>query len=391
MSQENRTGAAHSAWCVQFGIGFPEDLDTASDHYESAFRERPPVLIDNAFRCRLRLNKDKLVKPRRLRRIDDVEKGSTPKKLPRDSATSPLLASYHADAIGLDRKYQIGSGGSSSVTFSFDRDTGKRIAVKHVSVADGGAKLKSEVTIMAHLNHPCVIRIIGWSDGRHSKWGEVHMEFAPNHSLGDLLGRARRDFQTFLDNPTDTAKLICSLVLGMRYIHSRGILHRDLKPANILLDEHWRPKISDFGVSRFVSTEGPPTAESGTLRYAAPEQFVEDTPHTTKTDVFSFGYILYEIITRKPVFSASESTMSVLTRIRDRDFPTLPAKFGALMQGLIDRCWSADPRYRPSFEFMFREFEQCGFAILEGADPAAIRTSVNGILALEGRQTNPQT
>jgi serine/threonine protein kinase len=269
------------------------------------------------------------------------------------------------------------------VTLHIDEETGHRIAVKHIFVGDSRDTLIGEVDSLAKLHHPCVIRIFGWSDGQHSTWGEIHMEFAPNRSLEDLLERARTGIPTVLQNPTAKAKLICGIVLGMRYVHSQGILHRDIKPANILLDEKWRPKISDFGVSRPESADGPPTADTGTVWYAAPEQLEENMPHTRKTDVFSFGYVLYEILTGKEVFAPSERAYSVLKRIRAQQFPTLPEAFGSLMQGLVRRCWSNNPRDRPSFEAIFREFEDCGFAILPDADPERIQACVNEILALE--------
>jgi serine/threonine protein kinase len=242
--------------------------------------------------------------------------------------------------------------------------------------------------MLVNLNHPCVIRIIGWSDGAHSNWGEIHLEFAPNRSLKDLLNLARRGVPTLLENPTEIGRLVCSLVLGMRYIHSREIIHRDLKPANILFEEDWRPKISDFGVSRPESAEGPPTSDTGTVWYAAPEQLVEGVRHTMKTDVFSFGYVLYEIITGKAVFGPPESVMGVLKRIRARDLPTLPDQFGDLMQGLIRRCWSKSPRDRPSFEAIFREFEQSNFAILPDANLEVIKESVNKILTWESERAH---
>jgi serine/threonine protein kinase len=277
------------------------------------------------------------------------------------------------------------------VALHIDRETGQRIVVKHIFVGDNRAKFSREVTNLIKLDHPCVIGIIGWSDGHLPNWAQIHMEFAPNRSLARTFGRTRRGYRNPFDSATAKAKLICGVVLGMRYVHSQGIIHRDLKPGNILLDAKWRPKISDFGVSRPESAEGPPTAETGTIWYAAPEQFVEGAAHTTETDVFAFGYVLYEILTGNQVFAPPESWMGVLRRIRAHDLPTLPASFGVLMQGLICRCWSQDRRLRPSFGTIFGEFEDWGFGILPDADSDEVRASVNEILALERRTTRQKT
>jgi hypothetical protein len=75
--------------------------------------------------------------------------------------------------------------------------------------------------------------------------------------------------------------------------------------------------------------------------------------------------------------------MDVLNRIRALDLPILPDNFGCLMQGLIRRCWSPDPRSRPSFDAIFREFQDCGFTILPGVNPDEIRQAVDGVLAEE--------
>jgi serine/threonine protein kinase len=155
-----------------------------------------------------------------------------------------------------------------------------------VFVANDRAEFDREIARLVVLKHPCAIRILEGSDGRDSTWGEIQMELAQNRGLDCLLDRARRDNSTILQNPTQMGTLIYLIVLGMRYVHSRKIIHRDLKPAHILLDDCWRPKITDFGLSRHESAEGPPTAVTGTIRYRAPEQWAELAPHTRKTDVF---------------------------------------------------------------------------------------------------------
>jgi serine/threonine protein kinase len=261
-----------------------------------------------------------------------------------------------------------------------------KTAVKHMAGAHAREALIAEVSSLVELSHPCIIRMIGWWwDEGHSTRSEIHTEFAPNGSLHDLLSGARRGLREFFGSSTAIAKLICRLVLGMRYVHSKGIIHRDMKPSNILFDEHWRPKIIDFGMSRLESSPGPTAADTGTVSYAAPEQLVGGGRHTTKIDVFSFGHILYEILTGQEVFGPSETVTSVQRRIREDRLPILPDRFGSLMQGLIRRCWSEVPTSRPSFDAIFQEFKECGFAILPDADSEAIKRSVDEVLALEVR------
>jgi hypothetical protein len=385
MIQQNRIGAAHYALCLHYGIGVVDDLDAASDHYEFSLPERPTVLVQNAHRCLQRLNRRRVAEPRPQQTIDAPQSASSSSGPPGRFDMTPVISSYRIRRIGQNGDAEIGRGGFGITTLHHDPETGKRTAVKHIAVAHSREKLLAEVVSLLKMNDPCVIRIIGWSDGGQSQRGEIHMEFASNGSLDDLLGRARRGYQTVLGRLTEKAKLICGIVLGMRYVHSKGIIHRDLKPSNIMFDEHWRPKIIDFGMSRPESSPGSSAADTGTIWYSAPEQLVVGGRHTRKIDVFSFGYILYEILTGNAVFAPSEPERHVQKRIRRGELPVLPHQSGTLMQGLIRRCWSVDPTSRPSFEGIFREFEECGFAILPDADPEVIKQYVNGILALESR------
>jgi serine/threonine protein kinase len=95
--------------------------------------------------------------------------------------------------------------------------------------------------------------------------------------------------------------IICGLVLGMRFVHSQGIMHRDLKPSNILINDLGQTLIGDFGSSRYEWDDATLTGGAGTVNYAAPEQF-RDEGTTNKVDIFSFASILYEIYVGSAVF-----------------------------------------------------------------------------------------
>jgi serine/threonine protein kinase len=388
--QGNQTGAAHYALCTHLGIGSEEDAESACDHYGVDMLEADSAIIGNAFRCLRSLNRAKLPNTQTLETVYEPELSLAPCRTDGCFEVTTLVSSYLERGYGLNKEDEISHGGSGIVTLSTDRKTGKKIAVKHVSVAKGRKDFIREVESLIKLKHPCVIGIVGWSEGHNRTWGEIHMELAKNHGLDFHLNRARRGGPDVFGSPTSKCRLICNIVLGMRYIHSCGIIHRDLKPSNILLDEEWRPKISDFGLSRRETSDGPPTANAGTVCYAAPEQWAEFGPHTTKTDVFSFGLVLYEIITGRSVFGEL-SHWQVLKRMRARNLPTLPEEFGALMQKLIARCWSQDPRDRPSFAAIFDQFEESGFALLPGVNADEIRLSVNEVLSWEARLTNQES
>jgi serine/threonine protein kinase len=138
-------------------------------------------------------------------------------------------------------------------------------------------------------------------------------------------------------------------------------------------------------MSRPISADAPPTAETGTIGYAAPEQLRDDVPHTTGTDVFAFGLILYEIISGQPVFDPSQPQMAFVRQLRFRQFPEIPEDFGRLMQNLIPRCWASEPRRRPSFQDIFNEFRTADYRILPSVDRAHLKHSMDQVLDWEAR------
>jgi serine/threonine protein kinase len=282
--------------------------------------------------------------------------------------------------MGEPRGRRIGEGGFGIVTLEQDLTTKKQIAVKWISPALQRESFEQEVASLAQLQHPCIVQIFGWSPATKSKEAQIRMEYVSNGSLSKLLARNRAAASW---NPTQIAILICDIVMGMRYVHAHGILHRDLKPSNVLLDQHFRAKICDFGCSHREDLESAPTGETGTINYAAPEQLVEGLPYTTKTDVFAFGLLLYEIVSGTPVFSTNLSVMRIIKLHRAKYRPDPPAKSGRLMQQIIQRCWSNRQDSRPSFADIFTAFESAGFEILPHADGSAIREAVAKVIEWE--------
>jgi serine/threonine protein kinase len=133
-------------------------------------------------------------------------------------------------------------------------------------------------------------------------------------------------------------------------------------------------------MSRPISADGPPTGDTGTKGYAAPEQLSANAAHTPKTDVFTFGLILYEIIRGEPVFDPNQT---LVRKLRSEQFPAIPDEFGSFMQDLIPRCWAHDPQNRPSFQDIFDEFQTVDFEILPSVNRSFLKQSVSEVLAWE--------
>jgi hypothetical protein len=119
------------------------------------------------------------------------------------------------------------------------------------------------------------------------------------------------------------------------------------------------------------------------IYYAAPELCLENTVETQAIDVFGFGSILFEILTRKPVFPHSLYPFSILHRLLNGDMPPVPDECGKFMQLLISHCWLPDPMSRPSFDVILDEIKTANFQIVPGGNHDVIRNVVAGVLNWE--------
>jgi hypothetical protein len=377
MQQGNGFGSVEYGLCIHYGIVFCEDVESALNHYDLAMKRSPLYLSVNSFRGRRALNKERSHVPK----APPAAKQACPRANPRLPLEIRIFIDHlRVPPIGLSGTL-LGKGGSGTVRRVDDPTTRKRIAVKRIwrAIDKNSRQLEREVESLAKLQHPCIIRMLGWSPPTDSRDGEIRLEYAQNGSLAAILSQHRK---AQVWTPTQIGIAICDIVLGLRYMHSQGILHRDLKPANILLDANWRAKICDFGFSLSVNLEDTSTRDTGTIPYCAPEQLYEGFVHTPKTDVFTFGLVLYEIITCDRVFPES-TVMGFTKRLRAHYRPSIPDQFGPLMQSLIPRCWSDCPRSRPSFQQVFSEFESADFQLLPGADGSEIREAAFQVIARE--------
>ena len=148
-----------------------------------------------------------------------------------------------------------------------------------------------EIEIMKHLgNHERVVKLYEIHETRNSLY--FILEYMEG---GELIQRIKdKGFY----NENDAVKLLQNLLLGLKYIHSKGILHRDIKPGNIMLksiDDDLDIKIVDYGLSYDLVRMGKPWKRCGTPGFVAPEMFIGDKkkPYAEKSDVFSLGCVFY--------------------------------------------------------------------------------------------------
>jgi hypothetical protein len=373
-------GAMHCALCYHYGIGVDADFETASLYYERAASNSPIVRNRNSFRCLRSLHLADFSQ-------NQFSELRSAQSLVFDEclATRPLLRSQWSSDYMQDIPHSgrslIGHGGSSSVYLIDNSHGPEKLAVKEFDPArlDKSVFIR-EIEVLVKLNHPCIVRIFGYLMPSESRRGAIHMEYAANRSLKHVLGLARTHCKPVFWTSTGIAMIICGIVLGMRFIHSRGFIHQDLKPDNILLNDRGHALITDFGTTRPTDFDYTPTGDAGTVHYAAPERFKEDIEiRTPAIDVFSFGLVLYEIIVGGAVFPAMLVPFEVIRMHNDGFRPDIPDHVYPHMRDLIIRCWSPNPTDRPSFDEILSFIESNRFEIFREVDPKAVHAYVNGV------------
>ena len=243
-------------------------------------------------------------------------------------------------------------------------------------------EFKREISSLVSLDHPCVVKFAGYtlpcSLTNHRFL--IFTEYVSGGSLSHVIEDPSR-FVWF--NSTGRTIVVVGIVLGMRYVHSRGFLHRDLKPSNVLLDEHHHAHLCDFGSSRssseeFTMTGLPPV----TLYYAAPELCNEDADYNEKLDVYSFGVMLYEIVTGKLALRHLNQLQLPAFIIRGKR-PEIPSTVVPFTRQLIERCWSQDPCKRPSFEELYDYLVGEDFRLFEDVDSMSVSAYAQAVCELE--------
>ncbi|TMW92033.1 hypothetical protein EJD97_013580 [Solanum chilense] len=202
-------------------------------------------------------------------------------------------------------------------------------------------EFSQEVFIMRKIRHKNVVQFIGACTRTPNLC--IVTEFMTRGSIYTFLHKQRGAFKlpTLLKVAIDVSK-------GMSYLHQNNIIHRDLKTANLLMDEHGVVKVGDFGVARVQTQTGVMTAETGTYRWMAPE-VIEHKPYDHKADVFSFGIVLWELLTGEIPYAYLTPLQAAIGVVQQGLRPTIPKSTHPKLAELLEKCWQQDPTQRPDF------------------------------------------
>ncbi|XWS67689.1 hypothetical protein CRYUN_Cryun04dG0027400 [Craigia yunnanensis] len=231
-----------------------------------------------------------------------------------------------------------------------------------------------EVFIMRKVRHKNVVQFIGACTKPPSLC--IITEFMSGGSVYDYLHKQKGVFKLpFL------LKVAIDVSKGMNYLHQNNIIHRDLKAANLLMDENEVVKVADFGVARVKAQSGVMTAETGTYRWMAPE-VIEHKPYDHKADVFSFGIVLWELLTGKLPYEYLTPLQAAVGVVQKGLRPTIPKNTNPKLAELLERCWQQDSLLRPDFSEIIEILQQIAKEVGDEGEERCKDKSLGGFLSV---------
>ena len=243
---------------------------------------------------------------------------------------------------------RLGAGAMGEVYRAHDSRLGRDVALKilpaeFASHPDRRRRFEQESRAASALSHPNIVAVydVGDQDGV----SYIVTELVDGESLRDLIERGPVPFRK-------TINIGAQIADGLAAAHAAGVVHRDLKPENVMLTRDGRPKILDFGLARYqpatpaegTMTMTQPGMVMGTAGYMSPEQ-VTGAPTDARSDIFSLGIILHEMLAGKLPFARATTVETMSAILRDEP-AALPAGVPLAMQQAIAHCLEKEPARR---------------------------------------------
>jgi serine/threonine-protein kinase len=196
----------------------------------------------------------------------------------------------------------LGQGGTATVYRAFHARLNRFVAIKmiHQDYLDNPnfhSRFEREAQIIGALEHPHIVPVYDFSE--HAGEPYLVMKLIEGRTLKERIGKSRLNAQEILDVMTPVAR-------ALDYAHKQGVLHRDIKPSNIMLDQSGTPYLTDFGLARILVAGDSSASQDmmlGTPHYISPEQALGRDEVDTRSDLYSFGVVLYELLAGKVPFS----------------------------------------------------------------------------------------
>ena len=259
---------------------------------------------------------------------------------------------------------KLGEGGMGVVYRAFDMHLDRPVAVKilradRTTSPERRHRFHQEAKAASALNHPNIVHIYDISSSSGTDY--ISMEFVVGKTLDQLIGKTGLVLK-------DTLRYAIQVADALARAHTAGIVHRDLKPSNIIVSEDGRVKLLDFGLAKLtdptmttdVDSEADTTTLTtredvqteegtivGTVAYMSPEQ-AEGKNVDTRSDIFSFGSVVYEMVTGRRPFECSNkiSTISAIVHKEPAPLAEVAPDVPAELEKIISRCLRKDPNRR---------------------------------------------
>jgi len=269
--------------------------------------------------------------------------------IPLNQISSDDSSSWEIEHKDLTMERTIGSGAYGAVYAGTWRGAKVAIKVMKSLTSDQLKSFQFEFDTMKNLRpHANCIRLFGICREPFS----IITELMENGSLADLI--QKKDLSESLAN-----KISLGIAKGMVHLHYENIVHRDLAARNVLLTGDFEPKISDFGLSRFLSDGDSNKTESvvGPLKWMAPES-ISERVYSNASDVWSFGVVLVEIYTQDIPYPELEPLV-VATKVISKSivFPISKMKCSPLIVQIAKDCFNYDAKLRPTFQEIVKRLQ----------------------------------
>jgi serine/threonine protein kinase len=245
----------------------------------------------------------------------------------------------------------LGQGGMGVVFRALDTKLNRPVSVKFLSdtLADaaGRRRFQREAQMASSLNHPHILTI--YDTGEVAGRQYLVTEYIDGGTLEEWIGRERRSWRKVVE-------LLAGVADGLAVAHAAGILHRDIKPANILVTQSGYAKLADFGLAKLeeeqdanlsrvvTASQTHPGMIVGTIPYMSPEQANGD-PIDARSDVFSFGAVLYEMLSGHQAFEG-KTGLEVLQKVIHASPAPLPDEVPFSLRLAVDKALEKDPAER---------------------------------------------
>ena len=273
----------------------------------------------------------------------------------------------------LDQRYEleelIGGGGMADVYKARDCLLNRPVAVKilHEEFKQDKEfvdKFQREAQAAARLSHPNIVNIydVGVADGDHY----IVMEYVPGRTLKD---RIRQEGHLSVSESLRVAREIAE---ALAHAHANNLVHCDIKPHNILMMADGHAKVADFGIARAV-TESTMTYSGnviGSVHYFSPEQ-AKGTMITPKSDVYSLGVVLYEMLTGKLPFTGDNPVSIAVKHLQEEPVPVrqIDPAIPPVVEAIVSKAMSKDPAMRPTSAELVQDISQAERMLMAGSQP----------------------